>query len=200
MRIEEPAMSQTEAEIKIPGPDVPTLTARLTDAGFTLAPLRARHFEDNRLFDTPDRTLSARGQALRLRETDGVTTMTYKGKPKDLAETAVKVREELELTIENADTMAAILDRLGFAPMFRYQKYRTVLEVTHAELGLTLHAMFDETPLGCFLELEGDESDLTVAMRRLNLGPGDYLTSSYPRLQAERCAAEGRPLSDMVFE
>lgn len=192
-------MSQTEAEIKIPGPDVASLTARLTDAGFALEVIHPRHFEDNRLYDTTERTLSGRAQALRLREVDGTATMTFKGKPKDAAESAVKVREELELVVESADTMALIFERLGFVPVFRYQKYRTVHEVNHPELGISLLAMFDETPLGCFLELEGEEDALAVAIRHLKLQKEDYLTSSYPRLQAEHCQAAGKPMEDMVF-
>ena len=51
-----------------------------------------------------------------------MTSVTYKGRP---TITRHKSREELELTLSDAETMALIFERLGFRPVFRYEKYRT---------------------------------------------------------------------------
>ena len=55
----------TETEIKVQVSDLARLRERLDEAGFQ--ELQPRAFEDNVLFDALDRTLSGRGQILRLR-------------------------------------------------------------------------------------------------------------------------------------
>ena len=101
-------------------PDAATARRLLRRAGFRVS--RRRVFEANTVFDTPDLSLRASQQLLRVREAGGVVTLTYKGPP---AVARHKSREELELEVSAAAPMAAILDRLGFRPVFRYEKYRT---------------------------------------------------------------------------
>ena len=54
--------------------------------------------------------------------------------------------------------------------------------------------MIDETPIGTFLEIEGDAAGITAAAEALGFAPADYLTGSYAALFAE---AGGK--GDMVF-
>jgi adenylate cyclase class 2 len=191
-------MHAIEAEIKIPGGADPW-RKRLEAVGFVFALERPRHFEDNRLFDTPDRTLSAARSALRIRSVHGAGVVTFKGVPHADAPPNVKVREEVETVVEDPETLATIFERLGLRPTFRYQKYRTTYRIKNISLGVELHAMFDETPLGDFLELEGDPSALLKVVAVLKLAPDEYLSKSYPSLQAERCRQLGKPLEDMLF-
>jgi adenylate cyclase class 2 len=203
-------MSHVEAEIKLAGETFDELYQRLIAAGCTLELVTPRHFEDNWLFDTPTRSLLASRQALRVRLRDDLpqATLTHKGPPAGTAGNEAKgqqeqgrqakVREEIELTVSDGRALMRLLERLGFEKVFRYQKFRTTYRLTHPT-GLTLWAMFDETPIGWFLELEGDETTLERLVAQLGLGSGDYLTDAYPRLQAERCRAAGRPLEDMTF-
>ncbi|MGQ9896012.1 MAG: class IV adenylate cyclase [Acidobacteriota bacterium] len=198
-------MPQIEAEIKLVGKTFDELQQRLIAAGFTLELMTPRHFEDNWLFDTPTRSLLTTHQALRVRLRDDLpqATLTHKGPPTETAssETSdrqMKVREEIELTVSDGRALMRLLEKLGFEKVFRYQKFRTIYRLAHPN-GLTLWAMFDETPIGWFLELEGDQATIERLVAQLGLGPGDYLTEAYPRLQAERCRAAGRPLEDMTF-
>lgn len=198
-------MPHIEAEIKLVGKTFDDLYQRLVTAGFTLELVTPRHFEDNWLFDTPTRSLLATRQALRVRLRDDLpqATLTHKGPPAATATDQVKdgrakVREEIELTVSDGPALMRLLEKLGFEKTFRYQKFRTTYRLVHPN-GLTLWAMFDETPIGWFLELEGDEATLEHLVAHLGLAPGDYLTDAYPRLQAERCRAAGRPLEDMTF-
>lgn len=70
-------------------------------------------------FDSPDGTFYASGRELRLRETDGNVTLTYKNPPFDPA-TASK--EELETAVGEATVMAAMLTHLGFRQRLAYRK------------------------------------------------------------------------------
>jgi len=59
--------------------------------------------------------------------------------------------------------------------------------------------MFDETPLGNFVELEGEEEVIARAVELLGVTPACHILESYLALQAEHCRRRGKPLEDMVF-
>ncbi len=193
-------MKTIETEIKVPCPDHDAILERFVREGFTATVLQPRHFEDNRLFDTADGVLRTNRSALRIRSAEGRTIVTFKGKPTDAAIVeGFKIREELECEASDATVMAAILERLGYRPFFRYQKFRTTFRLEHPEIDGELKAMLDETPLGGFLELEGTKPAIDWAAARLGLALSEATAASYIKLQAEHCAALGRPLEDMVF-
>lgn len=177
-----------ETEIKLPLPDPEGLRARLRGLGLALA--HARTFEVNVLFDTNDASLRGRGVLLRVRQFGERWTLTYKG-PGQAGRH--KVREELEMALQEPEAFLAILDRLGFHRSFRYEKYRT--EYYDSEGVLTI----DETPIGNFLELEGTPAWIDRTAALLGYGEPDYITKSYGRLYLEHCAREGREPADMVF-
>jgi adenylate cyclase class 2 len=185
-----------EAEVKLQCRDVETLRAAHPDLGWTV--VKPRHFEDNYVFDLPADALANRGSILRLRVVDGVGTLTYKGLLPESAESAIKVREELETGVERPETLALVFERLGLRRAFRYQKYRTVFRLGGAGHGLL--AMFDETPMGNFLELEGDEAFVVEVATRLGYARADFVNVSYIGMQAAFCRARGVPLEDLVFE
>ena len=134
-----------ETEIKLALADVKTGRALLRDAGFRVT--RRRVFERNDVFDTPECALRKGGALLRVRQAGRAITLTYKG---PAAVSRYKSREELETRVPDAASIAAIFERLGFRPIFRYEKYRT--EYGHPEGGGV--ATLDETPIGVFMELE----------------------------------------------
>src|SRR4051812_26767610 len=136
-----------ETEIKLPVADVATAKRTLNRAGFRV--YKRRVFEDNTVFDTPRLTLRERGPLLRLREGGDKAIVTFKGRP---IASKHKSREELEVEVSDAATMRAITERLGFQAVFRYQKYRTEYKQP-SRAGV---ATLDETPIGVYLELEGE--------------------------------------------
>jgi len=150
--------------------------------------VRPRHLEDNVLLDDAGRALGASGRALRVRRTDAGTVLTFKGPRRDRE--GIKSREEIEASLpaREADALLAVLRNVGFAPVFRYQKYREVYRYQDAEI------VVDETPIGTFLEIEGPLPAIHAAAAALGFGPADYLTDSYPALWA---ASGGK--GDMVF-
>lgn len=171
----------------------------LEQAGLVLTLHTPRHFEDNWLLDTATRQLGAKSAALRVRSADGKGVLTYKEKAGNTAPASqFKLRIERETKIESVPETLAIFDRLGFRPFFRYQKYRAVYEAGLPS-GKRLHVMADETPLGDFLELEGEEEAIAEAVQLLGATPADYILESYIALQLRHCQQQDKPLEDMVF-
>jgi adenylate cyclase class 2 len=172
----------------------------LLEAGIALELETARHFEDNWLLDTPDRQLAARAAILRVRAAEGSGLLTYKEQaPATAPASQFKLRVEIETRLGEPRQVVEILERLGYHKFFRYQKYRTIYRALLPD-GAHLMVMFDETPLGDFLELEGEESAIAEAVNLLGVEPTDYILESYLALQAEHCRRQGRPLEDMVFD
>ncbi len=158
-----------ETEIKLRVADLDGVRRALRGMGATLS--RERHFEDNVLFDDAAQSLRGRGTVLRLRRTPGSGVLTFKG-PREMA-AGVKSREERETTVEDPAALETILRRLGYRPVFRYQKYRE--SWTHLGQEIEL----DETPIGCFLEIEGDREGIDAVAAALGFSPKDYLSESY---------------------
>jgi adenylate cyclase class 2 len=170
-----------------------------TRAGIELEVETARHFEDNWLLDTADRTLGEREAILRVRSAGGKGSITYKERAGEGAPASqFKLRVEVETAIDSPESAIEMFERLGFRKWFRYQKYRTVYRATLPG-GPNLSVMFDETPLGNFVEIEGEEEAIERAVELLGAAASDYILESYLALQAEHCRRWGKPLEDMVF-
>jgi adenylate cyclase class 2 len=174
-----------ETEVKLRVRDLAAVRDTLRGVGARL--LHERHLEDNLLFDDAAGTLRAGGTVLRLRRTPRGGLLTFKG-PRELVG-GVKSREERESGVADADALEAILVRLGYRRVFRYQKYRE----SWAHLGQSIE--LDETPIGGFVEIEGDSAGIHAAAAALGFTPSEYLADSYVGL----FLASGRT-GDMVFE
>ncbi len=160
-----------ETEVKLRIPAVAPVGARLAAAGFTEAtPAQA---ERSVLWDRGGE-LRASGSALRLRQYAGETRLTWKG-PKQ-PDPLLKIRPELETGVTDGAALEAILRALGYAPVMTLEKVRAVW--TRADLV----ACLDETPFGCYLELEGEAPAIAAAMAALGLDPGQAEPRSYPEL------------------
>ncbi|HMX24249.1 MAG TPA: class IV adenylate cyclase [Blastocatellia bacterium] len=171
----------------------------LAQAGMILELETARHFEDNFLLDTADEQLRQKMAILRVRRAGEAGSLTYKEKPaSDAPATQFKQRLEIETALDDPAGALALFERLGFNSWFRYQKYRTVFRASLPG-GATLHVMFDETPIGNFIELEGEENAIAEAVKLLGIEPKDYVLESYLALQAAHCQQQDKPLQDMTF-
>ena len=186
-----PNGSNRETEIKLRAPE--PAAARTLLAGNGFAESRPRILESNCLYDTPDATLRAAGRLIRIREQGGEAIVTYKGP----AETTGghKSREEIETGVESAAQFAAILDRLGYRPGFRYEKYRTEFRDAGGAGVVTL----DETPVGVYFEIEGEAEWIDRTAARLGYSPADYITLSYYKLYLVDCEKRGAEPGDLVF-
>jgi adenylate cyclase class 2 len=164
---------------------------RIRAAGFTLR--RERVFESNNVYDTPSGEVRASGQLLRLREAGEICTLTWKGLAQ--ATGAHKSRTEVETSVGSAAAVDTILRQLGYSPVFRYEKFRTEFARSGERGVITL----DETPIGWFLELEGEPDWIDATASLLGFDKSQYVTSSYGTLYIEHCRREGREPAWMVF-
>lgn len=182
--------SQQETEIKLAVQNAASAGRMLRAAGFQVA--RKRVFEVNTVFDTPERQLRAAGSLLRVREAGKVVTVTYKG---PAAVGKHKSREELEYTLGDAATAGLIFSRLGYQPVFRYEKYRTEYQRPRSKGVATI----DATPIGVYVELEGAPEWIDRTAERLGFAESDYITASYGRLYLQHCERTGVEATNMVF-
>jgi adenylate cyclase, class 2 len=179
----------TETEIKIKIEDAEAFCYRLQELGFML--FKARHFEDNRIFDFPDRRLQISRRLIRIRSADGQGVLTYKGPP--IPESIFKIREELETKIESDEIALQILERLGMDVCFRYQKYRREFVVDEVMVAV------DETPIGNYVEFEGDEAGIMNLARKMGIDSSQFLRASYYSLYLEHCKKKGEDPGFMIF-
>ena len=144
--------------------------------GLGATPRRARRLQRDVIVDDADLTLVTRGCTLRVRDDDGHAYLTFKGA---VVPGPLKVREEVETAAASAERLLAILAALGYTPIFRYEKYREELAVPGALIAI------DETPIGTYLEIEGEEQAIHEWARRLGFSAADYITASYRALYVE---------------
>jgi adenylate cyclase class 2 len=185
------AHSTREIEIKLCVTSAAAARRILKAAGFRV--LRSRVFEKNYVLDTPDLKLRQARSLLRVRQAGRRATLTYK-----LSTTPSKYKslEELEIEISDASLIRSILERLGFHCVFRYEKHRT----EYAQPGTKGIVTLDETPIGCYLEVEGAPRWIDRTARALGFGESDYINTGYGRLYQEFCEARGVKPTNMVFQ
>jgi len=181
-----------ENEIKLAVADAAGGRRLLRAAGFRVS--KSRVFESNLVFDTADHSILHAGALLRLRQVKGRGVLTYKGPVDDGG--LHKSRQEVESEVKDPAAVRFILERLGYEPVFRYDKFRTEFKRPREPATATV----DETPIGVFLELEGAPRWVDRTARKLGFSPADYITRSYGRLYAEFCEARGVARRDMVFQ
>jgi adenylate cyclase class 2 len=164
-----------ETEIKFRVADLAGLAARLESAGFRVE--TPREFESNVLYDSPDRTMRARTEILRIRRYGGKWLVTHKRLPDaGPGEDRHKHRIETETEVADGAAIASIFHSLGLVAAFRYEKWRSEWSDGAG------HCVVDETPIGNFAELEGTAEWIDRTAAKLGVDPSQYLTLSYGRL------------------
>jgi adenylate cyclase, class 2 len=160
-----------EVEIKFRVTDLRALTRALKRAGFKQ--VTPSTHEMNTLYDLPGQKLRRQDQLLRLRKYGDRWVLTHKSKSKAGRH---KTRLELETRVENGERMDAILRALGYAPTFRYEKYR-------AEWSDGVdYVLLDNTPIGVFGEIEGTPRWIDCTAKALEIQSTDYITQTYADL------------------
>src|SRR5258707_12446757 len=163
----------SEIEIKFRVRDLRGLRQQLRAAGFRLKTRRTH--EMNTLYDLPGGVLRARKELLRLRKYRSEWTLTHKAKKQTGRHSS---REELETGVTDGKQMDLILRALGYAPSFRYEKFRA--EWTDGKGQVVV----DETPIGNFCEIEGSPRWIDATAKKLGVSRADYITQNYEGLFA----------------
>jgi adenylate cyclase class 2 len=160
-----------EIEIKFRVENLRALNQRLRQAGFRV--MTPRTHEMNTLYDLPGQPLRKRGELLRLRKYGQKWTLTHKTKGKAGRH---KTRVENETQLADGRRMEIILLALGFAPTFRYEKFRAEWSDGKG------HVVVDQTPIGNFGEIEGPARWIDQTARHLRVLQANYITDTYAAL------------------
>ena len=182
-----------EREVKLLFPTAAAAREAVLTAGAVAA--RDRRLQDDALFDLPDDTLRKKGCVVRVRIerwTDGThtTTLTVKG---PVQSSQMKLRDEHETRVDNADALLRAFDVLGMRAWFRYQKFREELSAPGVVIAI------DETPVGTYVELEGEEDAILAMTTALGRSSSDFIVDSYYRLFMKHRGEFGLTGPHMVF-
>ena len=178
-----------EIEVKLPCEELGTIREKLKQQGAILR--SARHAEVNDLYDDTRGELSKLGCTLRLRRAEGETILTFKGPAR--FEEGVKIREEREIRVSDAEETELLLAGIGMRRRFRYEKRREEWELSGCVLAL------DETPIGRFVEIEGNPAAIRGVLAGLALDFSEAIPYSYASLYARRRKEDPTLPEDMVF-
>jgi adenylate cyclase class 2 len=162
----------TEIEVKIRIKDLGILTKKLLAQGAEL--IKDRYWEENTLYDFPSKLLYTQQRALRLRKENKKAYLTFKGPPEKSRK--FKIRKEYETEIKNVKQMKKILKELGFVPTFSYDKHRTVYRTKKLKICL------DETSIGNFVELEGEQTHIVRFASSLGFTKKEFIKQNYVHL------------------
>lgn len=180
-----------ELEAKLWVTDLAALEVRLQSAGASLQAPRV--LERNVRYEDVDGSLTPAGIVLRMRQDDRAR-LTYKGPAEEAPSAGLQARFEAEVTVDDFDTMALILERLGYRPFMSYEKYRTTYTLAGAEVVL------DELPFGHFVEVEGEAAAIEQAILILDLGNAIRFSASYGELFDYVRANLALTFHDLTFE
>jgi adenylate cyclase class 2 len=180
--------SHQEIEIKFRIGDLGVLRRKLRAAGFRR--ITRRTHEMNTLYDLPGQPLRKRGDLLRLRKYGSEWVLTHKAKGKAGRH---KTRVETETRVTDGRKMDVILQALGFAPTFRYEKFRA--EWTDGKG----HVVVDETPIDNFGEIEGPARWIDQTAKRLGILSSQYITDTYAGLFFAWKQRARSPAKEMTF-
>jgi adenylate cyclase class 2 len=107
-----------------------------------------------------------------------------------------KVRIETETTLADGEALASIFERLGYQPVFTYEKYRTEWSDTSEPSG---HVVIDETPIGNYAEIEGPIDWIDRTLNDLRIDPATCITDSYGTLFLNWKQRTGSTAENLTF-
>jgi adenylate cyclase, class 2 len=189
-----------ETEIKLCVEEPRKILALLKRIG---AKTRGRVLEHNTLYDTPRAHFRRARCLLRVREESpaagkGIaagrsrSVLTWKAPLLGIS-SRYKQKLEQEVTARKRRNWRRAFKLLGLRPTFQYEKYRTSFHIGG------LHLDFDETPVGNFLEIEGQPNAIDQIAKQLGFTIHDYRRETYWDIYAAHCKRLGRIPRNMLF-
>jgi adenylate cyclase class 2 len=161
-----------EIEVKIKIEHLTEVKEKILSQGAKL--VKERHSHDDTFYDFSSLELRRKHHALRVRKINKKTFLTFKGPEQKSRK--FKIREEYETEVKNERHLRKILKSLELQPVFQYSKFRTVFRRKK------LIVCLDETPIGNFLELEGQQSEIVKFAQGLNFSKEDFIKLDYIQL------------------
>lgn len=180
-------MEHLEIEIKIKIDQIDAFRKQLLLLKFHLS--EKEYFESNMVFDTPAQKLRKSDSLLRLRKKKNSTILTLKKKVISRnSDSDYKIRNEIESVVSNGENIQKILFAMGYEIFFIYEKYREVYRKNNVIVTL------DRTPIGDFIEIEGDRDRIDEIARLMGFKKKEYIVDSYYALFRKQ-----NPTGHMVF-
>jgi adenylate cyclase, class 2 len=152
---------------------------------------QALTLEDNLVLDDLEGSLRTSGRLLRIRRWGDQWTVTFKGVCS--FRDGIKSRPETETSLGDGSALLTMMAELGISPVRRYQKRRETWQCDGVVVAL------DETPMGCFVELEGDPEHLADLAGHLGLDPGAAVSGTYLELWNRYRETHPEAPAEMVF-
>lgn len=180
--------TEIETKFKVEAPA--ELRAKLAAVG---ARFLSRELEKDVYYAGPAR---ADVTSIRLRSTDKKGLFTIKSMPdtKTDATPGLKVLEELQVDVGDADAFGRMLDMMGYVPQLQKEKIRE----TYDWRGILI--CLDELPyLGFFLEVEAPEDGIRAAASALGLDMTKAMDETYMQIFARYKTVSGKPDLELIF-
>jgi len=134
--------------------------------------------------------------SIRLRTTEKNGLFTIKSMPDagPDAPPGLKVLEELQVEVGDADAFGRMLNLMGYVPQLRKEKTRETFDWRGILICL------DELPyLGFFLEVEAPEDGIRAAAAALGMDMSKAIGETYMQIFARYKAVSGKPDLELVF-
>ena len=188
--MERSQLMDQEIEVKFLLKDYASLMQKIADLQLSCSQERIHEF--NLRYDLADGSLVARKQVLRLRK-DTQARLTFKGP--GVMEEDVLLRKEVEVVVSDFDTTNRLLEALGYQVVMMYEKYRANYLLDSLVMSV------DETPLGLFVELEGESpAQVRKATNVLELNWDARINLSYSALLSLFNQNTGNSFHDLSFD
>jgi adenylate cyclase class 2 len=124
---------------------------------------------------------------------DRSNIITYKERPAQ-QDPDFKVLHEYEIEVSDFAQAHTILEKLGFVPALRYEKYRETFTYQGAEIVL------DEVPFGTFMEIEASREAIRSIATALGLAFEARLVSGYGTIFEAVRSTYNLATTEMTFE
>jgi adenylate cyclase, class 2 len=160
--------AEIEIKLNIQDHDLEEIRERILKTKAEL--FKKRHLEVDEYFDKRN-VMKNSDQLLRLRSN---TILCYKGAQQ--RKQKLKIREEIEVMIDDGDKLKTILEKLGYTKSKKKEKYRTAF--VHGKTQITI----DETPIGNFIEIEGTKETIPKIVKKLGFKDSDTMNKTYSQL------------------
>ena len=166
--------SGREIEIKLAAPDVRTAQKWLRAGGFRV--YKRRVFESNIVFDLPDGALRGQARLLRVRQAGNAFDPHLQ---RTAGSRSAQEPRRIGDWVDDPVAIRAILDRLGYRPVFTYEKYRTEYRQPGQQ---RVSPRLTRRPSALTSNWKAVQHGSTGLQESLDFRKHDYILDSYGRL------------------
>jgi len=152
----------------------------------------SKEFEQDVYYRAPAAQCSA--GTVRLRAMGRKGLFTIKGSAGMPASRTYKIREELEVSVDDVKLFGEMLAKLGFLPRFRKEKIRETYKCKDAKI------LIDEIPfIGFYAEIEAPKGRIKELARSLGLDMSKAIPDTYMELFGYYKMLHKKPKLELIF-